>query len=484
MSSLKCSAASGIRWTTLSTVITTALQFIQIAVLGRLLDPTAFGLMAIITIVVGFAQLFGQMGISEALIQRKDPTASELSSLYWLNIASGVIVFVIVWIVTPLIAKGFSAPELKFLLPWIAITFAIAPFGTQFQALMQKSLRFKILAGVEITYMVINVFVSIVAAWWGLGVWSIVWGNLIASIFRTGILMRYGWNRETKPQFYFCWSEVAGYINFGFYRVGAMSVNYLNSRTDQLFIGILFGPQILGYYSMAANLVLMPIQKINPLMTRVAFPVFSQIQGDLLRLQRGYLQMISLLMLVNAPILLGLAAVAPIMVPLFIGEQWKVAVPSVQVLAFYALIRSLGNASGCLILGCGRADWMLYWNLVLLLIAPPIIYLGSLIGGVVYVTWILVALQALLFIANYLIFIRNLIGSCFLKYLKALGIPTLLASLMIIVIIAINPLLQALPNLLHLSIQVLVGILAYGMLVWLFQRQAFNNLRNVLPKTN
>lgn len=482
MSELKRHAAIGVRWTALSTIITTILQFIQLAVLGRLLDPKAFGLMAMVMIVIGFAQLFSQMGLSEALIQRKAPTTNELSSLYWLNIASGAVVCFVVWGITPLIAKGFGTPELKSILPFVAVSFAIAPFGTQFQALMQKSLRFNILAVIEITYVIINTSLSIILAWFGLGVWSLIWGNLIGMIVRTSILIKYGWNQSTRPQFYFHWPEVAEYFRFGLYRVGAMSTNYFNSRTDQIFLGAVLGAETLGYYSMAVNLVLMPIQKINPLVTRVAFPVFSQVQDDIPRLQRGYLQMVRLLMFMNAPILIGLSAVASLAIPLVLGEQWKSTVPLVQVLAFYALIRSLGNAGGSLILALGRADWTLYWNLLLIFVVPPIVYFGSLKGGVIYITGLLVTMQVLLALAHYFVFIRRLIGRCFGMYLQAIGIPTLLAVAMGIIIISLKPLLESLPNLLALGIQILTGICSYVVFLGLFQRKYINEILIFLPK--
>jgi PST family polysaccharide transporter/teichuronic acid exporter/lipopolysaccharide exporter len=479
---LKNQASSGVRWTTLSTVIVTVLQFIQMAALGRLLQPTAFGLMAMVTVVVGFAQVFGDMGISDALIQKKESTHEQFSSLYWLNIAFGITVFLIVWVLTPLIAHAFGAPELNELLPVVALSFPIYACASQFQTMMQKSLRFRLLALSQITAILFSVVVSIVGACFGLGVWSLVWGTVGGTIVRSAMYIRCGLQEFPAPKWHFSWSDVSGYLSFGIYRVGATSVNFFNSRIDQMLIGVLMGPKILGYYTIAVSLVLQPIQKLNPVLTQVAFPVFSRVQDDIARLKRGYLQMINFLMLVNAPILLGIAVVAPVGVPFLLGDKWYGAIALVQILALYAMIRSIGNASGSLILARGHANWTFYSNLALLLVIPPVVYLASLSKEVTYIAWSLVLLQFFLLFSNYWFFIRNILGSCFIPYIKAVGIPILLASAMSLVILAIEPLVHTLPAVVHLGFQILVGVVSYSLLVWVFQREFIQNIINLLPK--
>lgn len=474
---IKSRAVNGVRWTVLTTVVTTVLQFVKLAVLGRLLEPAVFGLMALVYIVVGFAQLFSQMGLSEALIQRKKITHEQLSSLYWLNIAFGCVVFLILWACTPILAKAFGELELNQILPVTSISFLITPFGTQFKALLQKSLHFHLLSIVQIISSMVSVVVAIVSAWLGQGVWSLVWGSLSGTITNTVMLMAYGWHKSVRPRFHFRWADIDGYLSFGLYRVGASSINFFNSRIDQLLIGTLLGTQALGYYSMAFQLVLQPIQKLNPVLTQVAFPVFSQIQDDIPRQKRGYFTLIRLLMFVNAPILLGLAGVAPLLVPLLFGAEWKAAVPLIQILSIYALIRSLGNAGGSLIMGRGRADWTFYWNSVLLIVIAPTIYLASLSGSVIYIALSLAMLQSLLFIAHYRVFIHNLLGPCFIQYIKAIGIPIVLAGVMNLLIIGIDPLFQNFPELAHFMAQVVVGFFSYVLLLWLFQREYIKTLR-------
>jgi lipopolysaccharide exporter len=118
--SLTQEAANGVRWSTLSMALVSIIQIIRLLVLGRMPGPASFGLLAMM-VVIGFAQLIGQMGMSQAIIQRPDPTQTELSTLYWLNIGIGGLLYAIVLLVTPLIAALYSTSELMQMLPWAAL---------------------------------------------------------------------------------------------------------------------------------------------------------------------------------------------------------------------------------------------------------------------------------------------------------------------------------------------------------------------------
>src|SRR5574341_2298515 len=139
--SLRRKAALGVKWTGAGTVITTGLRVLQLVVLARLLGPSDFGLMAMITVVIGFAQGFADMGVSNAIIHRQDNTRSELSSLYWLNMLAGLTVFALVMASSPLVAKFYGEPRLASLIPWPALVFLVIPLGQQFQALRSEERR-------------------------------------------------------------------------------------------------------------------------------------------------------------------------------------------------------------------------------------------------------------------------------------------------------------------------------------------------------
>ena len=470
-SDLKSQAVRGVRFTGMATAVAAVTAFVQTAVLGRLLGPEPFGLMAMVLVYMGFANLITMMGISEALIQRKDPTRGELASLYWLNVALGGAIFLLTLALTPWLAGFFKAPELEALIPVTALILLVAPFGTQFDALARKELRFGFLAGVQVAEAVITFLVSVTAAAvFGLGVWSLVWGKLAGVGMRTVWNVGYGLRHFGFPGFHFTVRELKGYLRFGLFRVGANAVNYGNSNVDQLLIGSLLGPQVLGYYRMAVNLVLQPIRQLNPMLTRVAFPVFVKIQDDTDRLRNGFLKMIRLLVLIDAPIFIGLAAVAPVAVPLVLGEQWLPAVPLIQILVFYGMLRALPNACGSVIMAKGRADWTFYWNVALMFLIPPVVYLAAQSGNAVTVASALVGLQSVLLFAHYAVYIRNLLGRCLFDYLRAFGVPMVMAVLMGVGVWAIGTVLPVDGLVLKLAVQVASGVILYLLLAWLFVR--------------
>ena len=148
------------------------------------------------------------------------------------------------------------------------------------------------------------------------------------------------------PKFYFSLKALKPYLSFGLHLVGSNILNHINSRIDQLVVGVLLGPQALGYYSMAFNLVLQPVTSINPVLTQVAFPVLARVRSNKERLKWGYFRMLNLLTSINAPMLLGIAAVAPLLIPVALGDQWIPVVPLIQILSLFSLIRSTGNAGG------------------------------------------------------------------------------------------------------------------------------------------
>jgi O-antigen/teichoic acid export membrane protein len=479
---LKAKASSSIRWTALNTVSVTIIQFTQLAILGRLLSPAAFGLMAMLMVVIEIATVFSQMGLSEAIISKQDTNSDQLSSLYWVNVAAGFILYFLLILCSPAIAVFFGEPQLAEMLPVLALIFIISAFGIQFQALVRKHLFFDLFAKINIVSAVVSLIIAAVLAVQGFGVWALILGQLCLHISKTLALIFIAFRKSWLPGFRFEFSEINDHFYFGLKNVGAMVANQINSRIDQMAIGSLLGPVSLGFYNIAFRIALQPIQRINPILTQVAFPVFSQIQDDNARLKRGYVQIIHLLMSINAPLLIGLSAVAPIAVPLLLGEKWIPSVPVVQALCFYALFRSLGNASGSLILAKGKAGWALYWNLVLLVFIPASVILAVLIKkSVLMVSLMLVCLQIVLVFIHYFVFLRRLVGPFFKSYFTAIGKPFFAAACMGFGVFNIQSVLANLNSFLNLGISVILGFVLYIFISFYVQRELFREYWNFIP---
>jgi O-antigen/teichoic acid export membrane protein len=412
-------AISGAKWTTLAAVITGILQLAQVAVLARFLTPSEFGLMGMLLVVAGFAQAYSDMGVSNAVIYRQETTPEQLSTLYWVNLAAGVIVFMLLNLSAPLVASFYKEPLLEKLMPVFAVSFLLSPFGQLHQALLQKQLRFKALALCEMASRTAGSVAAVLSAWKGFGIYALISAALFSAAVLSLTLTIAGWSVH-RPKFHFRLADLKPFAQFGLYQMGERSINFLTGNLDKLLIGRILGAEALGLYNLAWNLVILPISRINPILNRIAFPVFAKLQADREALKRGYLRMMRILSSTNFALLFGLAALAPVLVPVIFGEGWQQAVPLVQILAFVSLFISVGNPVGSLLLAQGRADLGFKWNLALLLSQVIGIFLGAEFGRLNGVAVALLILHALYFLFSYPFLIATLLGPCWKEYVRSI----------------------------------------------------------------
>jgi lipopolysaccharide exporter len=399
----------GVRSTGTSTVIINLLYLCQIFVLARLLAPSDFGLMGMTTVVIGFASVISDLGIGNAIIHRQGVTGESLSSLYWLNLLVGLILFCAMWAVAPIVVGMYAEPRLSGIMFWLSLIFLITPVGQPFQTLLEKHLEFGQLAKIETTAAGVGVIVAIAMALAESRVYALVAGALANCGAKTLLLAVIG-GATWKPSLRFSFIDLRGYVGFGLHHIGQRAVNYVTANIDFFLIGNFLGAQALGYYVLAYNLASLPSAKINAVIARVFFPVFAQVQNDIVKLRDGYLRMQKLTSMINIPALFGMAILAPIAVPLFFGEAWAESALLLQILTIVGLFRSLAGTVGPLLLAGGRPDLGFKWSLLIVAFQVPGLYLGLLTGGTVGVATAFAMLQCFYFPLNYLILIRTLLG--------------------------------------------------------------------------
>lgn len=474
---LREQASSGVRWTGAASIVMAVLQVTQTAILVRLLQPEDFGLMAMIMVVLGLGQAYADMGMSNAIIHRQDTTREQLSSLYWLNLMAGTAIFVLMLVAAPIAAQLFGEPRLREPMRWASLMFLIVPLGQQFQILLQKDLHFRALAVVEVSAAFAAMAASIGFALAGLGVYALIWGQLIAVAVSTTSVLGIGL-RHWRPQLRFRRRELEGYLSFGLFQMGERSINYFGTKVDQLLIGSMLGAEILGFYSVAFNLVMLPILRLNPIVTRVAFPVFARIQHDVERLKRGYLLALQVLSLINFPIFLGLAVLAPWLVPMLFGDGWQATILLVQILSAVALLRSVANPLGSLLLAKGRADLGFYWNALLLMTQTAGVYCGARLGGAAGVAGALLALQLTYFGGSYYFLVRRLLGHCLPEYLWSMAPQFVTAGTMAVTVAAMMS-LAGTPTLPILMAVIAGGATVYSGLHFVFCRRQLLEIRRL-----
>lgn len=477
--SLKDKAIQGVKWTTISSVVLIVFQLLQLIILGRLLDSYQYGLMGMILVVIGFAEIFIDMGISNAIIHNQKINSKELSSLYWLNIFMGIIIAFLIFITSPFISKLFREEALIDLLKLIAWIFIIIPFGQQYKVLLQKTLKFNILAKIEVFSSMIGLGLSILLAYIGKGVYALIWGQIISALLRTILFAFYGWelNRVTL---HFRWDEIKKFINFGIYQAAESTLNYFNTKLDTIVIGRLLGSRDLGYYTMAFNIIIIPSSKINPIITRVAFPLFSKIQNQIGYLKTNYFKLLKIVSLVNFPFFFGLAITAPILIPLVLGEKWVPSVILIQILCGVGLLRSIGNTTGSLLMAVGKVKLSFNFNAIKMVTQIPGIILGALYGGILGVAVTYLGLQIIYFLFSYFYLIRKIFGSCFIEYLKIFS-PVLISCLIMSLFVwPIPAFFNNSSSVIILIVQIFVGMLIYFVSIMFIDKKTCSEIFGLL----
>ncbi len=415
--SLKEKTISGVKWTTVSTVATAVVSMAKISVLARFLDRGDFGLMALVTFILGFMNLFMDMGLTSAILHKQGISDKEYASLYWINVIFSILLFGLLILASSPIANFYNEPELKILIPLMAISIIISALGRQFMTIEQKHLNFRFIALTNIGGTVLSMGVGITLAIIGFGVYSLVYAALTQYALTNGIFFIKGMI-DRGLLFHFNYKETKPFLRIGIYQVGGQAVNYFNRDLDILLIGKFFGSEVLGGYSLAKQLVQKPMMILNPIITTVASPVLSLFQNDKSELKKKYLSFLNIISTANFTAYALLALLAYPVVLIVYGPDFIHIVTVVQILSGYMYLRSLGNPVGTLLIATGKTNYGFYWNLFLLAIMPGAIFIGSQYS-IEAVALSLVIVMILLFFLAWKLLIYRLIKASFNEYLYA-----------------------------------------------------------------
>ena len=275
------------------------LQMGSTVVLARLLLPSDFGLIAMVTAVTGFVAMFKDAGLSMATVQREDITHDQVSTLFWINVALSVAVMLVVAALAPAIAAFYSEPRLLWVSLALAGTVLFGGFTVQHQALLRRQMRFKALAVVEVVSMTGGIAVAIAMALMEFGYWSLVGmvaGTAVVNAVLVWVLCDWRPGRPKRG------CGVGQMVKFGGGLTGFNFLNYFTRNSDNVIVGFALGSGPLGVYSKAYNLLMLPIRQINAPVGSVMLPALSRLQDDPVRYRRAYLQALSAIAMVGMPL--------------------------------------------------------------------------------------------------------------------------------------------------------------------------------------
>ncbi|OGU75974.1 MAG: hypothetical protein A2V93_11085 [Ignavibacteria bacterium RBG_16_34_14] len=333
-----------LKWSYASTITNAVMQIGYTAVMARLLEPKTFGLVAMSGVILKFGSYFAQMGMGQALIQKKELFNDDIRAAFTSSLIMSVIFLMLTWFLAPYAVLIFDNTEVIPIIRVMSISFVLTGISTTSLALIRRNLKFKSLAVIEIiSYIIGYAGIGVLFAVLGYGVWSLVFASL-AQAFLSGLLSYFVTRHNLLPLF--SWKKYKPLFSFGS-RVSVISFfEFLGTNLDTLFIGRMLGAGKLGLYNRAFMVVNLPMQYFTFSISRVLFPSLSRIQNDKEKLKKIYLSSISVVGFILFSICFGISVTAEQIVMVILGEKWIAAVPVLQILALATPLNFISHFDG------------------------------------------------------------------------------------------------------------------------------------------
>jgi teichuronic acid exporter len=457
---LRQAALSGARWTLAAKVGLQLLTWPITILVIRLLEPGDYGLLAMAMVTIGFVALFGEMGLGIALVQAdkldEDTARAASAAILICNLAmAGVLA-----LLAPLAAQWFAEPELVDVMRVLTLELLISSVGAVPQAQLERQLRFRQLSLAAMWSGICGALTTLVMAVMGFGVWALVLGTLVNALMRTVLTVwfngRIVWPSLRRPL-----APIKGLVRFSGHVLAARTLWYWYGQSDQVILARLLHASTLGYYTVAAQLAMLPANKAMEVINRVTFPVLSRMRSEHGELGSMHLRLVGLVAAYAFGACWGMAAVAPELVATLLGHKWLTATLPLTVLAAVAPLRMLSALNNTITSAAGAPQASTIELAVASVLLPVAVLIGAWIDGLTgaCLAWPL-AYPVVYLLSNTLT--CRAVNNPTSRGLLPLGAPVIAGAVMWLAIVTLRwQLSAALPAAALLVLQLLAGALVY-----------------------
>lgn len=389
---LKQVAASGMMWNAIQKYSVLAVTFVSSIVLARLLTPYEYGCVGMLEIFLAIATILIDGGFGSALIQKKRPSQEDYSTIFWWNLAMSVILYVVLFFAAPYIAKFYRIPLLSTVLRVQGIVLFINAFKMIQSNQLRKNFRFKPMSITVISSSVISVLVTIVMAYMGYGVWSLVAQNLLIALIP---MVAFWFITKWKPLLLFSRKSFKELFSFGGFMFLTGIVDTISDNLQGLLIGRVYSAATMGYYSKAKTTESLASGGFAQVVSSVTYQLYAEVQDDLAMLVNIMKRLTTTLAYLTFPIIISLMMIAK---PLFIilySDRWLPSVPYFLILAFAGFAVCLQSINLQAIAAIGKSKTMFTWTIfkrvlgiVLIVIGLTAFGINGLLGAMVVSAWI------------------------------------------------------------------------------------------------
>jgi O-antigen/teichoic acid export membrane protein len=443
------------------------IQFFVVLVLARLLSPAEFGTLGMLSLFIELASSIVDSGFGSALIQRKEITEADKSSVFIFNAAMGAFMMLAICFGAPWIARFYREPILLPLTRLMAVNLFIGSFGVVQVAVLTRSLDFRAQCKAGIVAVILSGISAIWMAWKGYGVWSLAAQSVIYTTVSTCLIWALcPW----KPRLRFHVESLRSLFGFGSRMLASGLLNTFFDRIQLAVIGKAFSAAALGFYTRAFSTRQFPVNLLSAVITRVTFPVFSQLSHNRDSLRPAFRRALVSFMVLTLPMMFGLAVVAKPLVMVLFGAKWLPCVPYLSVLSIAGALWPLHIMNLEVVMAVGRSDLFLRLEIVKKILIGIGVLATFRISVMAMVWAILIVSMACVFLNSH--YAKVLIGYGTVAQFVDLSPYVAISVLTSALAWAAGIHFSHLP-VLQLSVSALVGIVAYPVICHILRLESY-----------
>jgi PST family polysaccharide transporter len=356
-----------VSWLALGKVLSQALSWTVTLVIANILDPSVYGLMALSTIISGYAEIISELGLGPAIIQRTEVTQKELSSIFWLSIVFGIMMWALCWPISYLTYDLFGDRDTLVITQTVGFIFVMSGIQVVPISLLKKKLMFRPVAIIEVISVIFSCSSMLVIAKSGGGVWTLVAGSMMLSLSRTILVFILG---EWRPSMWLRLDDIRKFVRFGFSMTLARSTFYMWERSDKYFAGMFWKTSSVGLYTFALTLSQLPTEKIVTLINQVLYSCMAKVKSDPVEFNKLYLQSMKYTSFVVLPLFTAGYLFSEELIKLFFNQKWHAIIPLFSLLCISQIFLALNAVNNFVHAALGRPYFGLLFHIVCLIAMP------------------------------------------------------------------------------------------------------------------
>ncbi len=474
--SLKQQTIKGVIWSSIERFSVQGIQFLIMIIMARLLSPNDYGLIGMLTVFISIAQSLIDSGFSQALIRKQNRTETDNSTVFYFNIGVGICIYLLFYLIAPLISQFYNTPELTAIMRVISLGIIFNSLAVVQRALLTIQINFKTQAKASLIAAIVSGIIGITMAYKGFGVWSIVMLQLVNLSLNTILLWSFtGWHPTSK----FSKDSFCELFAFGSKLLASGILDTLYRNIYLIAIGKLFTASRLGYYTRAQQFSDFPSSNLTGVLQRVTYPILCKIQDDTERLAQAYRKFLRISAFLIFPLMVGLSAVSEPFILLLLKEQWHFAAVILQIISFASMWYPIHAINLNLLQVKGRSDLFLRLEIIKKILGITILCVTVPIGLIAMCYGQIVSSLIALVINTY--YTGKLINVGFIRQMKDLT-PTLVLVVTMWIIIHFGILPFCSNNIIKLITGIIIGIIYYLGAAWMFKFPELKELLSILKR--